>query len=65
MPGHAGESGQPLDASVLNRLRTPHEFLQKLNQIIDPGATILVTQAPVLPTNSGKQMTILSSVQKR
>ncbi|MEW6574998.1 MAG: L,D-transpeptidase [Pseudomonadota bacterium] len=65
VPGHAGESGQPLDASVLNQLRTPHEFLQKLNQIIEPGATILVTQAPVLPTNSGKQMTILSSVQKR
>ena len=65
VPGHAGESGQPLDASVLNQLRTPREFLQKLNQIIEPGATILVTQAPVLPTNSGKQMTILSSVQKR
>ncbi|MFN3748564.1 MAG: L,D-transpeptidase [Sphingorhabdus sp.] len=65
VPGHAGESGQALDASVLNQLRTSHEFMLKLNQIIEPGATILVTQAPVLPTNSGKQMTILSSIQKR
>ena len=65
VPGHDGEKGQPLDSSILNQLRLPEKFLHSLNAVIEPGTTILVTQAPVLPHNSGKQMTVLSAVKKR
>lgn len=64
VPGHDGEKGQPLDSSILNELRLPEKFLHSLNAIIAPGTTILVTQAQVLPHNSGRQMTVLSAVRK-
>lgn len=64
VPGHAGEMGQPIDAAILNQLRLPHEFYQRLSEIIVPGTTILVTEAPVLPHNSGKPMTIIASADQ-
>ncbi|MDX2211300.1 MAG: L,D-transpeptidase [Sphingopyxis sp.] len=64
VPGHAGEMGQPMDAAILNQLRLPHEFHERLNEIIVPGTTILVTEAPVLPQNSGKPMTIIASADQ-
>ena len=64
VPGHAGEMGQPIDAAILNQLRLPHEFYQRLSEIIVPGTTILVTEAPVLPQNSGKPMTIIASADQ-
>lgn len=64
VPGHGGESGQPLDIGVLDELRMPHEFYAALRGVIAPGTTVLVTQAPILPHNSGRQMTIMASREK-
>ncbi len=61
VPGHAGEGGEPLDTGVLSQLRMPKAFYTALRQEIVPGTTALVTQAPVLPHNSGRRMTILAS----
>lgn len=60
VPGHGGEDGQTLDTGVLAQLRLPRAFLTSLNAVIVPGTTVLVTQAPVLPDNSGQRMTVMT-----
>jgi L,D-transpeptidase catalytic domain len=61
VPGHDGEAGAPLDTGVLSQMRMPGAFLAALRAALVPGATVLVTQAPVLPANSGRKMTIMTS----
>jgi hypothetical protein len=61
VPGHGGENGQVLDTSILNQLRLPRQFHEAVNATLVPGATVLVTQAPVLPENTGAKMTIMAS----
>jgi hypothetical protein len=61
VPGHAGKGGKPLDTSVLSQMRMAHPFYQSLREAIVPGTTVLVTQAPVLPQNSGQRLTIIAS----
>jgi hypothetical protein len=65
VPGHDGEEGQVLDVGTLAHMRLPRGFLTALNGVIVPGTTVLVTQAPVLPENSGKRMTIMASAVKK
>lgn len=65
VPGHGGEDGQVLDVGTLAHMRLPRGFLAALNAVIVPGTTVLVTQAPVLPDNSGKRMTIMASAAKK
>jgi hypothetical protein len=48
MPGHAGEDKEPLDPSQANRIRMPSGFASAVYDILAPGATLLVTDAPVL-----------------
>jgi hypothetical protein len=48
LPGHAGEDKQPLDPSQANRVRMPPAFAQSVYNILTPGATLLVTDAPIL-----------------
>ncbi|QEA16049.1 L,D-transpeptidase [Novosphingobium ginsenosidimutans] len=64
VPGHGGGSGQLLDIGVLDDLRMPHEFYTALRGVIVPGTTVLVTQAPILRRNSGREMTIMASREK-
>ena len=61
VPGHAGDDGLPLDSGILNHLRLPRGFYAALAEVIVPGSTVLVTQAPVLPDNHGKGMTVMAS----
>lgn len=66
VPGHAGEAGQVLDPWVSASVRMPDAFLAGLRETITPGASVLVTQAPVLPhhTNDGRVMTVLAMGDK-
>lgn len=61
VPGHGGEKGKPFDMTVLSKVRMAPEFLSSVRAAIQPGATILVTQAPVLPETTGKQLAVLAS----
>lgn len=63
VPGHEGEQGKALDAAILNTIRLPEAFRTALGTAIVPGTTVLITQARVLPANSGKRMTIMASSQ--
>jgi hypothetical protein len=61
VPGHEDEHGQAVDSAILNSIRLPTAFRAAVAQVIMPGTTVLVTQARVLPTNSGKRITIMAS----
>lgn len=64
VPGHSGDEGQVMDVGTLAQMRMPREYLNALNAVIVPGTTVLVTQAPVLPENSGRRMTVMASKQR-
>jgi len=61
VPGHGAEDGKPLDASVMAQAVMPAAFEADVRKILTPGATILVTQAAVLPDSTGKAMTLMTS----
>lgn len=47
LPGHSEEEGVEVDEAVLNRLRLPRGFYEKVKAALVPGATILVTDSRV------------------
>ena len=65
IPGHSGERGQSLSASHrLDRIYLPPQFAKALYAILAPGATLLITDAPVLPKRTtGVALSILNADQ--
>jgi hypothetical protein len=63
VPGHGGSNGTPVDPGILSEARFPAEFLSSLRGALQPGSTILVTQAAVLPQTTGKALTVMASGQ--
>jgi hypothetical protein len=61
VPGRSGEAGKPLDPALLAQARMPAPFLEGLRGAITPGATILVTDASVLPATTGSSLTVMTS----
>jgi hypothetical protein len=61
VPGHAGEQGRAVRPWALEGIDVPPNFLTAVRADLAPGATILVTQARVLPANSGRSLTVLAS----
>jgi hypothetical protein len=47
LPGHVEEEGREVDEAVINRLRLPRPFYEKVRAILAPGTTILVTNSRV------------------
>lgn len=60
VPGHAGETGHALDSTVADRVQMPAPFREAVASIIQPGATILVTQAGVGAHTTGPRLAVLS-----
>jgi len=63
VPGHGGTDGVPVDPGILSEVRFPKDFLSSLRAALQPGSTILVTQAPVLPQTTGPALTVMASSQ--
>ena len=61
VPGHGAEAGRILDSGIAGQARFPAPFYESLQSAIVPGTTILITEAPVLPTTTGKSLTVLAS----
>jgi hypothetical protein len=59
MPGYAGTTSGALAAVVGGRMHLPQDFARQLYPLLVPGTTLLVTDAPVLEQNSGRQLTVL------
>ncbi|WP_243652409.1 L,D-transpeptidase [Novosphingobium sp. PhB165] len=47
LPGHSDDEGRAVDEAVLNRLRLPRGFYEKVKAALTPGATILITDSRV------------------
>jgi lipoprotein-anchoring transpeptidase ErfK/SrfK len=63
IPGHADERGQSLSASHrLDRIHLPPQFARTLYDILTPGTTLLITDAPVLPKRTtGVALSIMNA----
>ncbi|MFO1394279.1 MAG: L,D-transpeptidase [Steroidobacteraceae bacterium] len=59
MPGYADAGGHDLAATVGGRLRIPQPFAKLIYPLFEPGATLLVTDAPVLEQSTGERMTVM------
>jgi hypothetical protein len=53
VPGHLGEAGTEADAQAIGRISVPAEFVRQVNAILQPGATVLVTDEPLAPKTHG------------
>ncbi|WP_404334581.1 L,D-transpeptidase [Sphingomonas sp. MMS12-HWE2-04] len=61
LPGHDEDAGRPLDEAILNRVRMPRDFYDKVRAALVPGTTLLVTQSSV-GAETGKRITIMDAV---
>jgi hypothetical protein len=62
LPGHDDDKGRELDEATLNRVHMPRGFFEAVSPVLQPGATILVTQSSVGALTTGEHITILDSV---
>ena len=62
LPGYAG-AGKPgtLDPVTAGRVSLPAKFAKGVYDALQPGATIVVTDASVLPKTTGGALTVLAS----
>ena len=64
IPGHAGEDRQLLNPADAERIQIPPRFAKALYKTLTPGATLLVTDAPVLEQQTtGVALNIINSDQ--
>lgn len=61
MTGHDEDEGKEVDEAVLNRVRMPRAFYDKLKSLLVPGSTILVTNSRV-GASVGERLTVVDAV---
>ena len=63
LPGYAGGKGEAasLDPRSAGRVRLPAKFAKGVYDALVPGATLVVTDASVLPKTTGQALTVLSA----
>jgi lipoprotein-anchoring transpeptidase ErfK/SrfK len=58
--GHREDQKVQLDREIIQRMIIPDEFLALLRPVVETGATLMMTDAPVLESTTGQQMTLLT-----
>jgi hypothetical protein len=63
LPGYAAGKGTPvtLDPDSAGRVRLPARFAKGVYDALVPGATLVVTDASVLPRTTGEALTVLTA----
>lgn len=62
IPGHAHEDNIPVKPTAMNGIQLPQDFAKSLYGILEPGTTLLVTDAPVLEQQTtGVALNILNA----
>lgn len=61
LPGHAAESGGAHDANALERLHMPKAMSSRLYPLLEPGTTLLLTDAPILKHTTGPTLAVMRS----
>jgi hypothetical protein len=59
--GHDTRAGLEPDPNLGARVELPPEFILKLNEVLTPGATVLVTDEPITPATSGPQLDVINA----
>ena len=59
--GHDGRAGAEPDPGLGARLELPPEFVARVNQILVPGTTVLVTDELITPATSGPRLEVINS----
>ena len=62
LPGHEEDKGRAVDEATLNRVRMPKGFYDAVRPLVQPGATILVTQSKVGEDGEGRKVTVVDAV---
>ena len=60
MPGHFDEDGRVLSHEAAARVLMPPGFARAVSLLLAPGATLFVTDAPILAQNMHADITVLS-----
>lgn len=61
IPGTGGEVGRPLSDSEQGRVNIPPEFRKLATALLEPGATLVVTDQPILPATTGVPLSIMNA----
>jgi hypothetical protein len=61
VPGHLGEAGTAPDAAAVARIKLPAQFVHQVMAILQPGATVFVTGAPLSPESSGAAVQVVDA----
>lgn len=61
VPGHAGEAGTQPDEAALARIQIPPQFVHQVNEILTPGATVLVTNERLSAQTSGAPVQVVDA----
>ena len=61
MPGHLGDAGWVLSHEAAARVDVPQGFARAVSLLLAPGATLFVTDAPILTENMHPDYTVLSN----
>jgi hypothetical protein len=61
--GHADEDGRIVDEATRNRVQLPQAFHDRLASVLEPGTTLLVTEAPLAAGATGMPLTVLSGAR--
>ncbi len=64
IPGHAGENKRQLNPAEIDRINLPPKFAKLVYDLLEPGTTLLVTDAPILDQQTtGVAMNIINTDQ--
>jgi hypothetical protein len=61
VPGHADDAGRTLTREEFGRVRMPEGFLERLQPLLGPGTTLVMTDAPILAHTTGVATTVVTN----
>jgi len=61
VPGHIGEQGTQVDPNAVARIKMPADFAARVNGILTPGATLLVTNEALYAQTSGPLLEVVDA----
>jgi len=61
VPGHMGEQGTQVDPTAVARIKLPADFVARVNGILTPGATLLVTNEALYTQTTGRMIQVVDT----
>lgn len=62
IPGNEVDADRPLTTEAMNRVILSREFVAQVYPLLAPGATLMVTDQPVLPATTGRVQQVLDAL---